>query len=102
MEDVTWLDESSFAVIGTMGKDDPVRPWVGAVGAGLNGIRRRGPLTAPEARVSPLPQGTPVSVTSVGGSRGLIVISDQQIVWVRTGATWHQIGPGSDVVVPGR
>lgn len=102
MEDVTWLDESSFAVIGTMGKDDPLRPWVGAVGAGLSGIRRRGPLTAQEARVSPLPEGTPVSVTSVGGSRGLIVISDQKIVWVRTGATWHQIAPGSDVVVPGR
>lgn len=102
MKDVTWLDESSFAVIGTTGKDDAVRPWVGAVGAGLNGIRRRGPLTAQEARVNSLPEGTPVSVTSVGGSRGLIVISDQQVVWVRTGATWHQIGPGSDVVVPGR
>jgi hypothetical protein len=43
-----------------------------------------------------------VSVTSVGGSRGLIVISDRKVVWVRAGATWHQIGSGTDLLVPGR
>ena len=102
MDDVAWLDESTFAVIGRMGKTDPVRPWVGRVGVGLNGIRRSGPLTPEEARISPLPKGTPVAVTSVGGSRGLIVISDEKVVWVRAGATWHQIGAGTDVVVPGR
>ncbi len=102
MIDVTWLDENSFAVLGSLSTADPLRPWIGTVGAGLTGIRRRSPLTAEEARVAPLPEGVPVSVTSVGGSRGLLVISDANVVWVRTGAAWHQIGRGTDVVVPGR
>jgi hypothetical protein len=102
MNDVAWLDENSFALIGGLGQKDPLRTWVGKVGEGLTGIRRHSPLTAEEARVAPLPQGTPVSVTSVGGSRGLIVISDANVVWVRTGAAWHEIGAGTDVVVPGR
>lgn len=100
--DVTWLDEGSYAVIGQAGTKDPLRPWLGDIGEGLNGLRRRGPLTAEAARVAPLPQGTPVSVTSVGGSRGLIVITDRKVVWVRAGATWHQIGSGTDLLVPGR
>ncbi len=102
MDDVVWVDETTFAVIGTLGGDDPVRPWIGRVGVGLNGIRRSGPLAAEEARVTPLPKGTPEVITSVGGSRGLIVITDEKVVWVRAGATWHQIGEGTDVVVPGR
>jgi hypothetical protein len=100
--DVTWLDEGSYAVLGQIGAKDPLRPWLGEIGEGLDGLRRRGPMTAESARVAPLPQGTPVSVTSVGGSRGLIVISDRKVVWVRAGATWHQIGSGTDLLVPGR
>lgn len=103
MKDVVWLDESTFAVLGSLGgAGEPVRPWVGRVGRGLTGIRRSGPLAAEEARISPLPRGTPASITSVGGSRGLIVISVENVVWVRAGATWHEIGAGTDLVVPGR
>jgi hypothetical protein len=100
--DVTWLDEGSYAVLGQIGAKDPLRPWLGEIGEGLNGLRRHGPLTGEAARIAPLPEGTPVSVTSVGGSRGLIVISDRNVVWVRAGARWHQIGPGTDLLVPGR
>lgn len=100
MRDVTWVEANAFAVLGRTDQRDPVRPWVGHVGAGLEGMRRRGAAAPAESRLAPVPSGT--SITSVGGPRGLVVITEDNRILARAGATWRQIATGSDLLVPSR
>ncbi|HET7400010.1 MAG TPA: GerMN domain-containing protein [Intrasporangium sp.] len=100
LRDVTWLETDTYAVLGRIDQRDPVRPWLGRVGAGLEGLRRRGAAAPAEGRLAPVPGG--VSITSVGGPRGLVVITDEDRVLVRAGATWREIATGTDLLVPGR
>lgn len=100
MRDVVWLDDESFAVLGRIGQDDPVRPWIGSVGAGLDGIRRQGTNNPQDTLLAPV-QGA-VSLTTVGGSRGIMIVTDTHEVHARAGRTWPVIAEGTDILVPGR
>jgi hypothetical protein len=100
MRDVVWLDDESFAVLGRIGQDDPVRPWLGSVGAGLDGIRRQGPSDPQDSLLAPVPGA--VAITTVGGSRGIMIVTDTHEVHARAARTWPVIAHGTDVLVPGR
>lgn len=97
--DVAWLEEGDYAVLGRIARSEPLRAWRGEIGAGLEGIRD---LSAKERRSQILPQGFPVSLTSIGSYRALILISNLGAVWVRAGATWQRMESGTDLLVPGR
>jgi hypothetical protein len=92
IQDVTWMDAMRYAVLGQPAAGQPVRPWLGTLGAGIDAMRDGGPL-------APVPGAT--SITTVGGPRGLIIITSDNRVFARTGSIWRQIQTGSDVLVPG-
>jgi hypothetical protein len=100
MRDVVWLDDESYAVLGRIGQDDPVRPWIGSLGAGLDGIRLQGASNPQDALLAPVPGA--VSITTVGGSRGIMIVTDTHEVHARAGRTWPVVAHGTDVLVPGR
>ena len=92
VQDVTWIDSMTYAVLGQPATREPMRPWLGTIGGGLDGVRHGGQLT-------PVPGAT--TITTVGGPRGLIVVTSDSRVLARTGSTWRQIATGTDVLVPG-
>ncbi len=102
LTDVVWLDttRSTYAVLGRLGATGVVRPWVGTIGLGLDGIRSHGRSNAAAERAAPLPGA--VSLTTVGGPRGLIVTTADGWVHSRAGSVWRQVVKGTDVLVPGR
>lgn len=100
MRDVVWLDGDSYAVLGRIGQDDPVRPWIGTVGGGLDGIRRHGQSDPSGSRLAAVPGA--VSITTVGGARGIMVVTDTGQVLARAGRTWPVVAQGTDVLVPAR
>ncbi len=100
IRDVVWLDSTSYAVLGRTSDTEPVRAWLGSIGAGVDGIRRRGNADPKDSRLAAVPRGT--SITTVGGPRGLIIITDEGSVLARAGATWRKIDEGTDLLVPGR
>lgn len=90
---VTWLDAFSFALLGQVGADDAMRPWLATVGAGVDGTR-------PEVgRLGAVPGA--VAITTVGGPRGLLIVTGDHRVLARAGSNWPLIERGSDVLVPG-
>lgn len=99
IEDVGWLQEGEYAVLGRIAPTDPLRAWRGEIGAGLV---RRGESKAEELSQQPLPKGRPVSLISNGSFRDLVLISNLGTVWRRVGITWQAIGAGTDLLVPGR
>jgi hypothetical protein len=42
-----------------------------------------------------------VTITSVGGPRGLLIVTSDNRVLARAGSNWPPIEQGSDVLVPG-
>lgn len=100
IRDVVWLDSNTYAVLGRIASTEPVRPWLGTLGSGLDGVRRRGSADPANSRLAPVPQA--VAITTVGGPRGIVVVTDDQRVLVRTGSTWLPVGRGTDLLVPGR
>ncbi|WP_155893033.1 LpqB family beta-propeller domain-containing protein [Intrasporangium chromatireducens] len=100
MRDVVWLDGDSYAVLGRIGPDDPVRPWTGTVGGGLDGIRRHGQAEPQDTRLAAVPGA--VSITTVGGARGIMIVTDTGQVLARAGRTWPVVSNGTDILVPGR
>lgn len=99
IRDVTWLASDSFAVLGRTTATDPVRPWVGRIGSGLDGVRRRGAVAPEEARLNPVKDAR--WITSMGGPRGIIVITDEGQVLARAGSTWREVATGTDLLIPG-
>ena len=99
VRDVTWLESDSFAVLGRISAAEPIRPWIGQIGAGLDGVRRRGPTAPEDTRLSPVKDAR--WITSIGGPRGIIVITDGHEVLSRAGATWREVARGTDLLVPG-
>jgi predicted small secreted protein len=93
IQDVTWLDWVNYAVLGQVGARDPMRPWLGTIGAGVDGTHQD------VGRLSAVPGA--VTITTVGGPRGLIIVTSDNRVLARAGSTWRQIERGSDVLVPG-
>lgn len=100
IRDAVWLDATTYAVLGRLGGAQTLRPWIGTIGAGLEGIRRRGNPNPAGSRLAPVPTGS--SITTVGGPRGIIVVTSDGQVLARTGASWRRIAAGTDVLVPGR
>jgi hypothetical protein len=102
MSDVVWLDtpRSTYAVLGQLTEAGPPRPWVGTVGLGLEGIRSHGRSAAESARTAPVPGA--VSLTTVGGPRGIIVTTADGWAWARAGSAWRQVARATDVLVPAR
>ena len=102
LTDVVWLDttRSTYAVLGQVSEADPSRPWVGTIGLGLEGIRSHGRSSAESGRTAPVPGA--VTLTTVGGPRGIIVTTADGWAWARAGSTWRQVVKASDVLVPGR
>ncbi len=102
MTDVVWLDttRSTYAVLGQLTEAEPPRPWVGTIGLGLEGIRSHGRSAAESARTAPVPGA--VSLTTVGGPRGIIVTTADDWAWARAGSAWRQVARATDVLVPAR
>ncbi|WP_404388198.1 GerMN domain-containing protein [Humibacillus xanthopallidus] len=102
LTDVVWLDttRSTYAVLGQVSEADPPRPWVGTIGLGLEGIRSHGRSSAESARTAPVPGA--VSLTTVGGPRGIIVTTADDWAWARAGSAWRQVVRATDVLVPAR
>ncbi|GAA6524540.1 LpqB family beta-propeller domain-containing protein [Intrasporangium sp. DVR] len=101
MKDVVWLDSEAFAVLGQLTDRDKRRPWVGQVGAGLDGLRvRYGQADPSRERLQPIPGAR--TITTAGSLRGLICLTDQGQVLAKAGLNWRAIGSGSDLLVPGR
>lgn len=93
IEAVTWLDAFSFALLGKVRAGDAMRPWLATVGAGVDGTRPG------DGRLGAVPGA--VAITTVGGPRGLLLLTSDNRVLARAGSTWPQIERGSDVLVPG-
>lgn len=100
MRDVVWLDEDSYAVLGGLDAADPVRPWIGTVGGGVDGIRRRGQSEPTVSRLAAVPDA--VSITTVDGARGIMIVTKSGHVLARAGRTWPVVANGTDILVPGR
>jgi hypothetical protein len=87
VRDLVWVDESTRAVLGRKASSQVIRPWFVPLG---------GPISAgPEIAGA-------VSITTVNGERGLVVTSDRNVVQIRAGNRWQDIGNGSAFLVPGR
>ncbi|WP_076258291.1 GerMN domain-containing protein [Intrasporangium flavum] len=93
LQDVTWLGPASYAVLGAEGVKGRIRPWTGTLGAGIDGRRHSAAALGEVAGA--------VRITTVGGPRGLVIVTSDDRVWVRAGSTWRRIENGSDVLVPG-
>ena len=93
IQDVTWLDPASYAVLGQVRANDAMRPWLASIGAGVDGTRPG------IGQLSAVPGG--VTITTVGGPRGILIVTSDDRVLARAGSNWPLIERGSDVLVPG-
>ncbi len=93
IQDVTWLDPTNYAVLGQVRRGDAMRAWLATVGAGVDGTRSGAP------RLNAVPGA--VTITTVGGPRGIIIVTSDNRVLARAGSNWPLIERGSDVLVPG-
>lgn len=93
IQDVTWLDPATYAVLGQVGEKDAMRPWLASIGAGVDGTRPG------IGRLNAVPGA--VRITTVGGPRGILIVTSDKRVLARAGTNWPLIERGSDVLVPG-
>jgi hypothetical protein len=93
IQDVTWLDPTSYALLGQVRSGDPMRPWLATIGAGVDGTRSQA------GRLNAVPGA--VSITSVGGPREILIVRSDARILARAGSNWPPIARGSDVLVPG-
>ena len=85
--DLAWVDDSTLAVIGRVGTKTAAGPQLVEIG---------GKLTA----LSPV-EGARL-VTSTGGLRGVVVITDRGKVLARAGNGWQPLQTGTDFMIPGQ
>ena len=85
--DLAWVDDSTLAVIGRVGTKTAAGPQLVEIG---------GKLTA----LSPV-EGARL-VTSTGGLRGVVVITDRGKVLARAGNGWQPLQTGTDFLIPGQ
>ncbi len=84
--DVTWIDDTTVAVIGSVGSE-AARPYVVSIGGELSGL-------------SAVPGAT--AVTTLAGERDLVVTSTDGVIRIRAGNEWVELAKGSDfAVAPG-
>jgi hypothetical protein len=95
--DVTWIDDRTLALLGSLGQDDGTRVFAVDLGQGV-GLRRVG-LNDPAIGLgSPVPGAQ--SVVTAGSSRGFAVMTSAPSVVVRVGSTWRRLGAATELVVP--
>lgn len=82
----TWVTNTVVGVLGRRQPQATIVPMLVAVG---------GETTA----LAPVPD--PRRIVSVGGERGVVVISGDGHAYGRVGGGWQQLGPASEIVVPG-
>jgi hypothetical protein len=85
--DLTWADDSTLAVVGRVGPKGAPGPQLVGVGgkvAALPGVAG--------ARL----------ITSTGGLRGVVVITDRGQILARAGNVWQQLQSGTDFLIPGQ
>jgi hypothetical protein len=81
-----WVDDDTVAVIGRVGRTEPQRPYLVAIGGASTGLQ-----PVPDARM----------LTTTGGVRGLVVVTGRGVVLTKAGNSWQPLGDGTDLVVPG-
>lgn len=85
--DLTWVDETTLAVVGRVGAKDAIGPRLVEIG---------GKATA----LSPVPGAR--LVTSTGGLRGVVVITGRGKILGRSGNGWQVLQAGTDFLIPAR
>ena len=84
--DLTWVDDSTLAVVGRVSPKDVMGPQLVEIGG----------------KITPMP---PVAgarlVTNTGGLRGVVVLTDQGKVLARAGRGWQVLQTGTDFLIPG-
>jgi len=84
--DLAWVDDNTLAVVGRVGPKNALGPHLVEIGS----------------KITPLPSVVGARlVTSTGGVRGVVVITDQGKVLARAGNGWQQLQTGSDFLIPG-
>ena len=84
--DLSWVDDSTLAVVGRVGPKDAIGPQLVEIG---------GKVTA----LSPVAGAR--LVTNTGGLRGVVVITDRGKVLARAGNGWQVLQTGTDFLIPG-
>lgn len=84
--DLSWVDDSTLAVVGRVSPNDAIGPQLVEIG---------GKVTA----LSPVAGAR--LVTNTGGLRGVVVITDQGKVLARAGNGWQELQTGTDFLIPG-
>lgn len=95
---LAWIDDISIAVLGSLGPDEQLRPYLFELGQGI-GLRRRGLSDPVDALIPVAPQARAVLSTS-GGLRGLVVLAQPSSVLVRVGNAWRQIPAATELAIP--
>ncbi len=95
--DVTWLDSMSLAVLAEEKEGEQLRPFEVTLGAGV-GLRRVGQEDV-RARLIPAVPGAR-SITSRGGVRGLIVMTDAAAL-LRVAKVWDPVPGVTEIVIAG-
>jgi hypothetical protein len=85
-KDLAWVDDNTLAVLGRVSSKDAIMPQLVEIG---------GRITTLHSVV-----GANL-VTSAGGARGVVVITDQAKVLARAGNGWQQLQSGTDFLIPG-
>jgi hypothetical protein len=84
--DLTWVDDSTLAVVGRVSPKDVMGPQLVEIGG----------------KITPMP---PVAgarlVTNTGGLRGVVVLTDQGKILARVGSGWQVLQTGTDFLIPG-
>jgi hypothetical protein len=84
--DLTWVDDSTLAVVGRVSPKDVMGPQLVEIGG----------------KITPMPPvaGTRL-VTNTGGLRGVVVLTDKGKVLARAGSGWQVLQSGTDFLIPG-
>jgi hypothetical protein len=84
--DLTWVDDSTLAVVGRVSPKDVMGPQLVEIGG----------------KITPMP---PVAgarlVTNTGGLRGVVVLTDRGKILARAGNGWQVLQNGTDFLIPG-
>jgi hypothetical protein len=84
--DLAWVDDSTLAVVGRVGPKGAFGPQLVEIGGKVSALS---PVVG--ARL----------VTSTGGIRGVVVMTDRGKVLARAGNGWQQLQTGTDFLIPG-
>jgi hypothetical protein len=84
--DLTWVDDSTLAVVGRVSPTDAIGPQLVEIGG----------------KVTEMPPAAGTrSVTNTGGLRGVVVMTDNGKVLARAGNGWQVLQTGTDFLIPG-